>query len=143
MTLMWLEQQLIIWSFHGLFAQMWNEVQRCKKELHASLLTMNFSTTAVQGVLYNSHQALPIYSTPFKKACPMANSYTSDDITWTSTLAPVPTTFTLCPLKVKLSIPSSVQFLDSQTFCSILIWCMCVVFKLLEQPMQGFTISCC
>lgn len=143
MTLMWLEQQLIIWSFHGLFAQMWNEVQRCKKELHASLLTMNFITTAVQGVLYNSHQALPRYSTPFKKACPMANSYTSDDTTWTSTLAPVPTTFTLCPLKVKLSIPSSVQFLDSQTFCSILIWCMCVVFKLLEQPMQGFTISCC
>lgn len=143
MTLMWLEQQLIIWSFHGLFAQMWNEVQRCKKELHASLLTMNFITTAVQGVLYNSHQALPRYSTPFKKACPMANSYTSDDTTWTSTLAPVPTTFTLCPLKVKLSIPSSVQFLDSLTFCSILIWCMCVVFKLLEQPMQGFTISCC
>jgi hypothetical protein len=125
--LMWLEQQLIIWSFHGLFAQMWNEMQRCKKELHASLLTMNFSTTAVQGVLYNSHQALPTHSTPFKKPCPVANSYTSDDKTWTSTLAPVPTTFTLCPLEGKLSIRSSVQ-LDSQTFCSILIWCMSLSF---------------
>lgn len=111
MSLMWLAQQLIIWSFHGLFAQMWNEVQRCKKELHASLLTMNFSTTAVQGVLYNSHQLLPIYSTPFKKACPMANSYTSDDTTWTSTLAPVPITFTLCTLEGKLFIPSSVQLI--------------------------------
>jgi hypothetical protein len=79
------------------------------------------------GVLYNSHQALPTYSTPFKKPCPMANSYTSDDKTWTSTLAPVPTTFTLCPLEGKLSIPSSVQF-DSQTFCSILIWCMSLSF---------------
>jgi hypothetical protein len=89
---------------------------------------LQWTTTAVQGVLYNSHQPLPTYSTPFMKACPMANSYTSDDTTWNSTLAPVPTTFTLCPLEGKLSIPSSVQFLDSQTFCSILIWCMCVVF---------------
>jgi hypothetical protein len=55
----------------------------------------------------------------------------------------VPTTFTLYPLEGKLIIPSSVQFLDSQTFCSILIWCMCVVFKLLEEPMQSLTISCC